>query len=101
MDAGVTGVAAEHLPFLYSVIGRVFEDGGQAFWQQLFRAAHDAEQSHEDTVQQHMRERGCDRFEAAQFMEATALQRLQERQERVVYAVESSLDLAIDADASV
>ena len=101
MDAGVTGVAAEHIPFLYSVLGRVFEDGGQAFRQQLLRAAHDAELAHEDAVQQHMRETGCDRLEAVQFMETTALQRLQERQERVVYAVERSLGEAIDTDADV
>ena len=101
MDAGVTGVAAEHIPFLYSVLGRVFEDGGQTFRQQLLRAAHDAELAHEDAVQQHMRETGCDRLEAIQFMETTALQRLQERQERVVYAVERSLGEGIDTDADV
>jgi hypothetical protein len=101
MDTGVTGVAAEHIPFLYSVLGRVFEEGGQTFRQQLLRAAHDAELAHEDAVQQHMRETGCDRLEAVQVMETTALQRLQERQERVAYAVERSLGEGIDTDADV
>jgi hypothetical protein len=101
MDAGVTGVAAEHIPFLYSVIGRVCEDGGQAFWQHLFHAVYEAEQAHEHAVHQHMRETGCDRSEAVQFMSATALQRLQERHERVLYAVERSLDEAVDTVTSV
>jgi hypothetical protein len=78
LDRGAC-VAAEHIPSLYSVLGRVFEDGGQAFRQQLLRAAHDAELAHEAAVQQHMQETGCDRLEAVQFMETTALQRLQER----------------------
>lgn len=99
MDAGVTGVAAEHIPFLYAVLGRVFEDGGQTFRLLLLQAAYDAEQAHEDAVHQQMRETGCDRFEAVQFMEATALQRLQERQERVVDVVSKSYGEAIDTDA--
>ena len=96
-----TAVAAEHIPLLYSVLERMFKDGGQTFRQQLLRAAHDAELTHEDAVQQHMQETACDRLEAVQFMETTALQRLQERQERVVYAVERSLGEAIDTIADI
>lgn len=98
-DASVAGTVSEHIPFLYTVLGHVF-DAGRAFRQAMRRAAYDAEQAHEDAIHQYMQERGCDRLEAVQLMEATAFQRLQERQERVLSAVETRLDGDIDTDAN-
>jgi hypothetical protein len=39
-----------------------------------------------------MRDTGCDRLEAVQFMEGSALARLQDRQERVISWVENILE---------
>jgi len=56
------------------------------------REAEQAEQAYEDAVQEYMRDTGCDRLEAVQFMEGSALTRLQDRQERVISWVESILE---------
>lgn len=82
-DASVTGVAAEHLPFLYTIIGQVFKSGGPTFQKALLREARHVEQAYEDDIQQHMRETDCDRLEAVQYMESVALERVQERDERI------------------
>jgi hypothetical protein len=89
-DASVTGTVSEHIPFLYAVLGRVL-NAGRGFRQAMRRYAYDAEQAHEDDMHQYMQERGCDRLEAVQLMEATAFERLQERQERVLNAIEAHL----------
>jgi hypothetical protein len=83
VDAGIAGVAAEHLPFLYAVIGEVFADRGRPFRQALQREAKHAEQVHEDAIHQEMRETGSNRLEVVPYMESVALERLQERQERL------------------
>jgi hypothetical protein len=87
-DAGIAGTVSEHIPFLYTVLERVF-DVGPGFQDAMRRHAYDAEQAHEDAIGQYIQERGCDRLEAVQIMEETALERLQERQEHVLNAVES------------
>lgn len=89
IDASIAGVAAEHLPFLYTVIGQVFADLGRPFRQALLRAAKHAEQAHEDAIHQEMRETGSNRLEVVPSMESVALERLQERQERVQALVAS------------
>jgi hypothetical protein len=89
MDAGVAGVAAEHLPFLYTSIGQVFADRGHPLRQALLRAAKQAEAVHEDAIQHEMQETGSDRLEVIPYMESVALERLQERQERVLSIVTS------------
>lgn len=91
MDAGIAGVAAEHLPFLYSVLGEVFEDYGDAFGQALRHEAQHIERVREDAIHQQMRETGCDRFEAVPYMESAALERLEDRRERVLAIAEAHL----------
>jgi hypothetical protein len=88
MDAGVAGTAAEHIPFLYTVLGEVFEEFGAEFRKNLQREAALAEQAYEKSVHRQMDETGVDRLEAVYNMESVALQRLQERQERVMLFVE-------------
>ena len=89
MDASIAGLAAEHIPFLYTVLGEVFEELGPGFRGALRRDAALAEQAHEDDIHQQMRETGTDdRLEAVYDMENIALQRLQERQERVMLLIE-------------
>jgi hypothetical protein len=88
MDASVAGTAAEHIPFLYTVLGEVFEELGSQFRQDLRQAAALAEQAYEDAIHKQMDETGIDRLEAVYAMESVALQRLQERQERVMLLVE-------------
>jgi hypothetical protein len=90
-DASVAGVAAEHLPFLYTVVGQVFKTGGPAFQKALLRQARQAEQAYEEAIRQHMRETDCDRLVAVQYMESVALERLQERDERLRDLVASHL----------
>jgi hypothetical protein len=89
IDASIAGVAAEHLPFLYTVIGEVFADRGRPFRQALWREAKQAEQVHEDAIHQEMRETGRNRLEVVPYMESVALERLQERQERILALVTS------------
>jgi hypothetical protein len=84
MDTGIAGVAAEHLPFLYSILGEVFEDYGDAFRQTLRREAQHVERVLEDAVHQEMRETGGDRFEVVPYMESAALERLEDRRERAL-----------------
>ena len=89
MDASVAGLAAEHIPFLYTVLGEVFEELGPGFRRALHREAALAEKAHEDDMHQQMGEAGTeDRLDAIYDMENVALERLQERQERVMLLVE-------------
>src|SRR2546423_15461026 len=89
MDASVAGLAAEHLPFLYTVLGEVFEELGPEFRRALQREAARAEKVHEDDTRAQMAESGTeDRLDAVFAMENVALERLQERQERVLLLVE-------------
>ena len=89
MDASVAGLAAEHLPFLYTVLGEVFAELGPGFRGALRREAARAEQVHEEDLHQQMGETGTDdRLDAVYEMENIALQRLQERQERVMLLIE-------------
>jgi hypothetical protein len=84
IDTGIAGVAVEHLPFLYSILGEVFEDYGDAFRQALRHEAQHVERVREDALHKQMRDTGCDRFEAAPYMESAALERLEDRRERVL-----------------
>ena len=89
MDASVAGLAAEHIPFLYTVLGEVFEELGPGFRRALHREAALAEKAHEDETHAQMAELGTeDRLDAVYEMENVALERLQERQERVMLLVE-------------
>jgi hypothetical protein len=88
MDASVAGVAAEHIPFLYTVLGEVFESLGPRFRRELNREAALAERVYEDAIRAQMGDTGEDRLEAIYHMENVALQRLQERQERVTLLIE-------------
>ena len=89
MDASVAGLAAEHIPFLYTVLGEVFEELGPGFRRALHREAALAEKAHEDDMRQQMGEAGTeDRLDAVYDMENVALERLQERQARVMLLVE-------------
>jgi len=89
MDASVAGLAAEHIPFLYTVLGEVFEELGPGFRRALQREAAVAEKAHEDDMRQQMGEAGTeDRLEAVYDLENVALERLQERQERVMLLIE-------------
>lgn len=90
-DASVTGLAAEHVPFLYTIIGQVFKTGGPGFQQALLRQARQAERDYEEGIQQHMRETDCDRLVAVQYMESVALERLQERNTRIREMIASQL----------
>jgi hypothetical protein len=88
-DASVAGLAAEHIPFLYTVLGEVFEELGPEFRRALYQEAALAEKAHEDDTHAQMAEIGTeDRLEAVYEMENVALERLQERQERVTLLVE-------------
>jgi hypothetical protein len=101
MDASVAGLAAEHLPFLYTVLGEVFAEVGPAFRRAFQDAAALAEQAHEEAIQQYAAETGIeDRLEGVYEMETVALERLQERQERVLLLVEDLSEEAITALAS-
>jgi hypothetical protein len=91
MDAGITAVAIQHLPFLYSVLGEVFEDYGDAFRKVLRREAQHVERVLEDALQKHMDETGGNRFEAVPYMESAALERLEERRERVLAMLKAHL----------
>jgi hypothetical protein len=98
MDASVAGLAAEHIPFLYTVLGEVFEELGPGFRRALHREAALAEKTHEDDMRQQMREsRTEDRLDAVYDMENLALQHLQERQERVMLLVEGLSEADITA----
>jgi hypothetical protein len=89
MDASVAGLAAQHLPFLYTVLGEVFDELGPEFRRALQREAARAEKAQEDDIQAQMAESGTeDRLDAVFAMENVALERLQERQERVMLLVE-------------
>ena len=89
MDASVAGLAAEHMPFLYTVLGEVFDELGPEFRRALHREAALAEKAHEDDTHAQMAEIGTeDRLDAVYEMENVALERLQERQERVTLLVE-------------
>ena len=84
MDAGIAAVAIQHLPFLYSILGEIFEDYGEAFRKVLRREAQHVERVLEDALQKHMQETGGNCFEAVPYMESAALERLAERRERVL-----------------
>lgn len=88
MDASISGIAAAHIPFLYTVLGEVFEELGPQFRKELRREAAQAEQELEESLQTQMDDTGVDRLEAVYDMENEALARLQERQERVMLLVE-------------
>ena len=89
MDASVAGLAAQHIPFLYTVLGEVFDELGPEFRRALHREAALAEKANEDDTHAHMAEIGTeDRLDAVYEMENVALERLQERQERVMLLVE-------------
>jgi hypothetical protein len=89
MDTSVAGLAAEHIPFLYTVLGEIFEELGPEFRRALQREAALAEKTHEDDMRHQMGEsRTEDRLDAVYEMENLALQRLQERQERVMLLIE-------------
>ena len=89
MDASVAGLAAEHIPFLYTVLGEVFEELGPGFRRALGREAALAEKAHEDDMRRQMGEAGTeDRLDAVYGMENVALERLQERQEHVTLLIE-------------
>jgi hypothetical protein len=89
MDASVAGLAAEHIPFLYTVLGEVFDELGPEFRRALHREAALAEKAHENDIHQQMGEAGTeDRLDAVYEMENVALERLQERQERVMLLLE-------------
>jgi hypothetical protein len=92
MDAGVAGIAVQHLPYLYSILGWMFGAQGRAFQEAMEREADLVEQASEEAVQEYMRDTGCDRLEAVQFIEGSALARLQDRQERVMGWVESIIE---------
>ena len=92
LDAGVAGIAGQNISYLYAILGSVFDDRGGAFQVAIEREAEQAEQAYEEAVQEYMRDSGCDRLEAVQFMEGSALARLQDRQERVMSWVESILE---------
>jgi hypothetical protein len=88
-DASVAGLAAEHIPFLYTVLGDVFEELGPSFRRALHREAAQAEKTYEDDMRHQMSESGTDdRLEAIYALENLALQCLQERQECVLLLVE-------------
>jgi hypothetical protein len=88
LDASVAGIAAEHIPFLYTVLGEVFEEFGPQFRRELRQAAALAERTYEEDISKQMDETGADRLEAVYDMESVALQRLQERQEHAMLLVE-------------
>jgi hypothetical protein len=89
MDASVAGLAAQHIPFLYTVLGEVFDELGTEFRHTLHREAALAEKAHEDNTRAQMAEIGTeDRLDAVYDMENVALEYLQERQERVMLLVE-------------
>ena len=92
MDAGVAGIAAQDIAFLYAILGAAFEDWGRPFQQAMEREAEQAEQAYEEAIQEQMQESGCDRLEAVQFMEDSALEYLQDRQEQVIHRVESLIE---------
>jgi len=80
MDASVAGLAAQHLPFLYTVLGEVFDELGPEFRRALQREAARAEKAHEDDTKAQMAESDTeDRLDAVYAMENVALERLQER----------------------
>jgi hypothetical protein len=88
MDVSVAGTAAEHIPFLYTVLGEVFDEFGAQFRKRLQQEAVLAEQAYEADIHQQMDDTGVDRLEAVYSMESVTLQRLQERQERLMLLVE-------------
>jgi hypothetical protein len=92
LDASVTGTAAQHIPFLYTVLGQVFEELGPEFRRALRREAALAEQAYEEAIREHMDETGSDRLEAVYYLESLTLQRLQERQECVMLLLEGLTD---------
>jgi hypothetical protein len=92
MDSGVAGTAAQNISFLYATLGSLFADWGGGFEEAMQRQAEQAEQAYEEAIQAEMRETGGDRLEAAQLMEDSALEYLQERQERVMEWVASRLE---------
>ena len=100
-DASVAGLAAEHIPFLYTVLGEVFEELGAGFRRALHRDAALAEKAHEDDLRKQIGEVGKeDRLDAVYDMENIALERLQERQERVMLLVEGLREEDISALSS-
>jgi hypothetical protein len=101
MDASVAGLAAQHIPFLYTVLGEVFEELGPEFRRTLYREAALAEKAHEDDTHTQMAESGTeDRLDAVYAMENVAMERLQERQERVMLLVEGLGEADISALSS-
>lgn len=92
IDAGVAGVAVQHIPYLYTVLGDLFDEQEPAFQKAVEREANLAEQAYEEAIQEYMHETGCDRLEAIHFMEGSALARLQDRQERVMGWVERIIE---------
>jgi hypothetical protein len=89
MDVSVAGLAEQHIPFLYTVLGEVFDELGPEFRRALHREAALAEKANEDDTHAQMAEIGTeDRLEAVYEMENVALERLLERQERVMLLVE-------------
>jgi hypothetical protein len=100
-DASVAGLAAEHIPFLYTVLGEVFDALGPEFRRALHQEAALAEKAHEDDTHAQMAEIGTeDRLDAVYEMENVALERLQERQERVMLLVEGLAEEDISALSS-
>ena len=100
-DASVAGLAAEHIPFLYTVLGEVFDELGPEFRRALHQEAALAEKAHEDDTHAQMAELGTeDRLDAVYEMENVALERLQERQERVMLLVEGLREEDITAFSS-
>lgn len=91
MDAGIAGIAIEHLPFLYSILGEVFEDYGDAFRKALQDEAKHVERVREDAIHKQMRDTGGDRFEAVPYMESVALERLEDRRERALAMLKAHL----------
>lgn len=92
MDAGVAGIAAQNIAFLYAILGAAFEDWGRPFQEAMEYEAEQPEQAYEEAIQEQMQETGCDRLEAVQFMEDSALEYLQDRQEQVMLRVESLIE---------
>lgn len=91
MDTGVASVAIEHLPFLYSILGEVFEDYGAGFRRMLQDEAQHIERVQEEAIHKQMSETGCNRREALAYIEHAALGRLADRRERVLAMLKAHL----------
>lgn len=80
-------IVLAHLAFLYNVVGELWSDLDPAFRKIMQHEGQLAKQMYEDAISQYMRDHNCQQAFAIQFLQDTALERLEDRHRKITYVL--------------